>query len=150
MKAATSRPARKSWREKLADSKGLPKIGRVEGKLRKTWGAGTMVIPAPREVDAQIRRIRKGRVATINDLRNALARNHDVNICCPLTTGIFTWIAAHAAAEAEAAGKKRITPWWRVVKEGLKLNPKFPGGLAEHARRLAAEGHQIVNNRVVS
>ena len=44
--------ARKSWREKLADSKGLPKIGEVTGKMSARWGKGTMVIPAPVEVDA--------------------------------------------------------------------------------------------------
>ncbi len=131
---------RKTWREKLADDKGLPKVGKIEGKLSRRWGTGTMVIPAPREVDAMIRTIRKGRTATINDLRAALAKKHGVDICCPITTGIFTWIAAHAAMEDEAAGKKRITPWWRVLKSDGKLNPKFPGGIAEQTRRLAAEG----------
>ena len=150
MNPKPSCPTRKSWREKLADDKGLPKLGKVEGKMRKMWGTGTMVIPAPREVDAEIRKIHKGRVATINDLRAALAKKHGVNICCPITTGIFSWIAANAAAEDEAEGKKRITPWWRVLKEGMKLNPKFPGGLAEHVRRLRAEGHRIVKGRVVA
>ena len=134
---------RKTWREKLVDDKGLPKVGKVEGKLRQTWGTGTMVIPAPREVDAMIRKIRKGRTATINDLRVALAKKHGVDICCPLTTGIFTWIAAHAAAEDEAEGKKRVTPWWRVLKSDGKLNPKYPGGVAGQAARLLAEGIAI-------
>ena len=57
-----------------------------------------------------------------------------------ITTGIFSWIAANAAMEDEAAGKKRITPWWRVLKSDGKLNPKFPGGIEEQTRRLAAEG----------
>jgi hypothetical protein len=43
---------RKSWREKLADSKGLPKVAEVRGKLSRRWGQGRMVIPAPVEVDA--------------------------------------------------------------------------------------------------
>lgn len=141
---------RKTWREKLADDKGLPKIAHVSGKMRTTWGTGTMVIPAPREVDAEVRKIRKGRTATINDLRNALAKKHGVNFCCPITTGIFTWIAANAAVEDEAEGKRRITPWWRVLKEGGKLNPKFPGGVREHTRRLRAEGHKIVAGKIVT
>lgn len=138
---------RKTWREKLADDKGLPKLGQVEGKMRKRWGTGTMVIPAPREVDAMIRTIRKGRTATINDLRALLAKKHGVDLCCPITTGIFTWIAAHAAAEDEAEGKKRITPWWRVLKSDGKLNPKFPGGVEEQARRLAAEEVTVIQSR---
>ena len=50
---------RKSWREKLADDKGLPKVGKVEGRMTKKWGTGTMVIPAPREVDELMRRVPK-------------------------------------------------------------------------------------------
>ena len=134
---------RKTWREKLADDKGLPKIIQINGRLSKRWGKGTCAIPAPREVDALIRRIRKGRTATVNDLRAAVARNHGATIGCPITTGIFAWVAAHAAAEDEAAGRKRITPWWRVLKQGGKLNPKYPGGVREQARRLRAEGHRI-------
>jgi hypothetical protein len=141
---------RKTWREKLANDKGLPKIGKVEGTLRQSWGTGSLVIPAPREVDAAIRKIRKGRTATINDLRSAIARKHCVDICCPITTGIFAWIAAHAAAEAELEGPKRITPWWRVLKDGGKLNPKYPGGVREQGRRLRAEGHRIAAGKIVS
>lgn len=139
---------RKTWREKLADDKGLPKLGRVDGSKRRSWGTGTMVVPAPREVDAAIRSIRKGRTATINDLRATLAQKHGVDLCCPITTGIFSWIAAHAAEEDRVEGKKRITPWWRVLKEGGKLNPKFPGGIEEQARRLQAEGHEIVAGKL--
>src|SRR5689334_722063 len=99
-----------------------------------------MVIPAPREVDALMKRVPKGRVATINELRAALAGKHAADFACPITTGIFSWIAAHAAAEREAAGAKRITPYWRTLKHGGELNPKYPGGVAEISRRLRAEG----------
>lgn len=134
---------RTSWREKLAADKGLPTVIAITGKLRKRWGEGTCAIPAPRDVDALIRRVPKGQVTTINELRAVIARRHGATIACPITTGIFAWIAAHAAAEDEAEGRKRVTPWWRVLKEGGKLNPKFPGGVEEQARRLRAEGHAI-------
>src|SRR2546422_10893503 len=120
---------RKSWREKLADSKDLPKTGRVMGRMTKRWGTGTMVIPAPREVDALMKRVPRGKLTTINELRGALARKHGVNVGCPITTGIFAWIAAHAAEEAAAAGRTRITPYWRTLKSGGQLNQKYPGGV---------------------
>lgn len=135
---------KKSWREKLADDKGLPQVGKIEGKMTKRWGAGTMVIPAPREVDALMRRVPSGRLTTINELHAALARKHGVNNCCPLTTGIFSWIAAHAAAEAAAAGRKRITPYWRTLKTGGELNPKYPGGIPALKKMLRGEGHTVV------
>jgi len=135
---------RKSWREKLADSKGLPKVGKVTGKMSKRWGEGRMVIPAPLEVDALMRQVPKGRVVTINELRAAVAAKHNADFACPLTTGIFSWIAAHAAAEAEAEGEKHITPYWRTLKHDGELNPKYPGGVASLARRLRAEGHHVI------
>ena len=79
----------------------------------------------------------------INELRDALAAKHRTDFACPITTGIFAWIAAHAAAEAEAAGRKRITPFWRTLKVGGELNAKYPGGLANLRARLEAEGHQV-------
>ncbi len=38
---------RKSWREKLADSKNLPRVVEVNEKMSPKWGTGTCVIPAP-------------------------------------------------------------------------------------------------------
>jgi alkylated DNA nucleotide flippase Atl1 len=137
--------AKKSWREKLADDKGLPRVCRATGKLSKRWGTGTFVIPAPREVDALMMQVPKGRVATINELRAALARKHKTDFTCPITTGIFSWIAAHAAAEAGAAGARRITPYWRTLKSGGELNPKYPGGVEGIARHLRAEGHKVIH-----
>ena len=49
--------ARKTWTEKLADSKGLPKIIEIDPVKSKRWGEGTMVIPSPLEVDAVIRKV---------------------------------------------------------------------------------------------
>jgi len=135
---------RKSWREKLADDKGLPKTGRIEGRMTERWGTGTMVIPAPREVDALMKTVPRGRLTTINELRAALARRHGVNITCPITTGIFAWIAAHAAEEDAADGRKRITPYWRTLKSGGELNEKYPGGAAALKKLLRAEGHKFV------
>jgi hypothetical protein len=135
---------RKNWREKLADGKGLPKVGRIEGRMTTRWGTGTMVIPAPTEVDALMKKIPRGKLVTIAELRQSLAERHGVSIACPITTGIFTWIAAHAAEEDAADGIKRITPYWRTLKTGGELNPKFPGGVEALKRKLAAEGHRVV------
>lgn len=135
--------AKKSWREKLADNKGLPKVGKVTGRMTKRWGKGTMVVPAPTEVDALMRQVPRGRLVTINELRAALATKHKVSFACPITTGIFSWIAAHAAAEAKAEGAKRFTPYWRTLKTGGEVNPKYPGGVAALARLLRREGHTV-------
>jgi hypothetical protein len=136
---------RKSWREKLADSKGLPRVGKVAGKMSKRWGGGVMVVPAPLEVDALMKQVPRGLLVTVNELRAALAKKHKANFACPMTTGIFSWIAAHAAAEAETDGAKKITPFWRTLKSGGEVNPKFPGGVEEITKRLRAEGHKVMS-----
>src|SRR5207244_13509883 len=95
---------RKTWREKLAFNNGLPKVVAITGKMSTRWGTGTVAIPAPAEIDALMRQVPRGRLVTLNDLRVAVARKHGATIGCPFTTGIFACIAAHAAAEAAAAG----------------------------------------------
>ena len=135
--------AKKTWAEKLADDKGLPRIVEINARMSKRWGEGTCVIPAPREVDALMRRVPAGRVVTINELREALATKHGATIACPITTGIFAWIAAHAAEEAERAGAD-ITPYWRTLKAGGELNAKYPGGIDALRARLEAEGHRVI------
>lgn len=136
--------AKKSWAEKLADDKGFPKVEKIPAKLHDRWGKGTIVIPAPREVDALMKKVPEGKVITIKEIREKLATKHDATITCPITTGIFAWISANAAAEAEEAGEKNSTPYWRTLKTGGELNPKYPGGVEDQKRRLEAEGHTVV------
>ena len=53
-------------------------------------------------------------------------------------------IASRAAADDEADGKKKITPYWRTLKSGGELNPKYPGGIEEQRVRLEDEGHTVM------
>ena len=135
---------RKSWREKLADSRDLPKVVVIDEKMSKRWGTGTVVIPAPMEVDEIMRSVPAGRLITINEIREILARRHGATIGCPMTTGIFAWVAANAAGEDEEDGVEDVTPYWRTLKSKGELNPKYPGGIENQKERLKAEGHTVV------
>lgn len=140
--------SRKSWREKLEHpSVDLPKIVRVPVKWQKRFGAGTMVIAKPLDVDALIRTVRKGKVVTQTQLRERLARKYHADHTCPLTTGIFVRIASEAAEEDRRAGKKNVTPYWRVLRDDGSLNEKFPGGPAGQARHLRAEGFSLESGK---
>jgi len=141
--------SRKSWTEKLKDSKDLPRVEIITEKMSQRWGTGTVVIPAPLEVDALMRSVPRGQVTTINQIREALARRHKATIGCPITTGIFAWVAAHAADEMAFSGEKNITPYWRTLKAGGELNAKYPGGVQEQAARLKEEGHIIEQSKKV-
>ncbi|MBN1786531.1 MAG: MGMT family protein [Candidatus Methanofastidiosa archaeon] len=115
--------------------------------MSQRWGSGTVVIPAPIEVDELMRSVPRGRLTTINMIREALARKHNASIGCPMTTGIFAWIAAHAAEEALSEGRGGITPYWRTLKAGGYLNPKYPGGAELQSLRLEAEGFTILPSK---
>lgn len=137
---------KKSWKEKF-DQESEPRIEEVPPRMARIFGKGKMLIATPKLVDAIIRLVPKGKVTTINEIRKKLAHDFNTDITCPITTGIFTWIAAHKAEEDRAAGIKRITPYWRIVKEDGALNSKYPGGEHVHAGYLQDEGFLIIPNR---
>jgi len=139
-----SAKTRKSWQEKLADSKDLPRVIEINEKMSKRWGTGTCVIPAPKEVDEIMRKVPEGKLITINEIREILAKKHRASIGCPMTTGIFAWVAAHAAVEATLEGKKNTTPYWRTLKTGGLINEKYPGGVQDQKKFLEKEGHKVV------
>lgn len=140
----TKKTNRKSWAEKLNDTKDLPKIVKLNAEGAKKWGGKTMAIPSPIEVNEIMKGVKKGKVITINDIREQIAKKHNTEITCPITTGIFAWISANAAEEERKSGKKKITPYWRTIKSTGELNDKYPGGIEAHKRALQAEGHEIV------
>ena len=135
--------ARKTWREKLEDSKDLPKVVEITGKMSTRWGTGTVCIPAPTEVDEIMKKVPKGKLITVNQIREIVAKRHGATIGCPITTGIFIGIAAFAAEEAAAEGRADITPYWRTLKSKGELNEKYPGGTIAQAVRLEEEEHTI-------
>ncbi|HYL84976.1 MAG TPA: MGMT family protein [Candidatus Angelobacter sp.] len=137
---ANSQRKRKTWEEKLNDAKDLPKVVQLKGKVKQRWHVNTLAIASPREIFSFIQKVPAGSVATIADLQSAVARKHGAELGCPLTTGIFTWIAANASEELEAKCPGSGAPYWRILKSDGSLNPKFPGGIKRQAEHLAQEG----------
>ena len=134
-----------NWNAKLNDSKDLPKYGDSgEGKFLEKFGEGRFVISSPLEVDSLIKKVPKGKLTNINELSTALVKKHCTDFTCPITTGIFSWIAAHAADELAQQGRKRITPYWRTLKSDGQINPKYPGGIEGIRGKLEAAGHTVI------
>jgi len=133
-----------SWREKL-EKEQQPKLVDTPPKMAR-FGKGKMLIPTPMLVDELVRRIPKGKLVTVSELRRKLAADFGADVTCPLTTGIFVRIAAEAAEEDRVNGRRRITPYWRVVKDDGSLNPKFPGGEKQQSQCLQDDGLSVVQN----
>jgi alkylated DNA nucleotide flippase Atl1 len=137
--------AHKSWHEKLEHPpEGLPKVVDIPPNWEKRMGGKRILVPTPLMANEVIRTVPKGKLITTNQIRQILAKPFRADSACPLTLGIFLRIISEAAEEDRQAGKSRITPYWRVVKDNGSLNPKYPGGVDAQAKLLREEGHKIV------
>lgn len=135
-------------RDKLErEHEGHGKLVEIPERMQARLGRGKMLIPRPLDVDAIMRSVRKGRLLTLSRLREELARAARADVTCPLTTGIFARLAAEAAEEDRERGKRRITPYWRTIRDNGELIDKFPGGWEAQAERLAAEGFELLPRR---
>lgn len=134
----------KTWSQKLEqEHPNHGKIVAVPPRMQKRFGTGTMLIPRPLDVDAAMRKPKRGKLVTQSDIGNKLATDSGADSACPMTTGIFVRMVAEAAEEERRAGKERITPYWRTIKDDGKLNQKFPGGANAQAAELRQEGFTI-------
>ncbi|MDQ0039901.1 6-O-methylguanine DNA methyltransferase [Variovorax boronicumulans] len=130
---------KKSWRDRLASYPHLPNVKEIPPPMRKRHGEGTIATPSPREVEEAMRGVPEGRLATVLGIGEDIAVRHRATIGCTVTTAIFAHMVAHATEEAQER-----TPYWRTLKIGGELNPKYPGGIEAQMARLEAEGHTVV------
>jgi len=143
---------KKSWQEKLADKKDLPKILKLEKRFPcynavHRMGAEVgdeVVLVNPSEVVKIMKKVPKGKLVTIVEICKKIAKKHKVKGCCSLTTGIFIMIAANATEEAVEQGKNLNIPYWRTLKAGGSLNEKYPGGAEAQKEKLENEGHKVI------
>ncbi len=129
-------PKTKTWREKLEKDQLLKVVDDPQGR-------GKMLVPRPIDVDAVMRRVPKGKLITVDQIRARLAKDCLADFTCPLCTGIFLRISAETAEEDLRNGATTCTPWWRVIKADGSLNDKFPGGVQSQAEHLRGEGHTV-------
>jgi len=143
---------KKTWQEKLKDKPSFPKVVRLEKKFPcynavHKMGAEVgedVILVNPSEIVAIMKQVPKGRLITIVEVCKQIARNHGVQACCSLTTGIFIMTAANAAEEASNEGKSLDIPYWRTLKTDGFLNEKYPGGQEAHKRLLEGENFEVI------
>lgn len=143
----------KTWTEKLNDKKPqYPKTLRLKPnfpctKALEKMGAKpgeSVVIVNAFEVDALMKKVPKGKLVTLFEICQGLAKRHKTKWACTLTAGIQVMIAAQQAEEIRKKGLKKITPYWRTLKIGGVLNEKFPGRALSQAKRLKKERQTIL------
>ncbi|HTY38010.1 MAG TPA: MGMT family protein [Bacteroidota bacterium] len=143
---------RKTWQEKMADKENFPKILKLEKRFPcynavHKMGANEgddVVLVNPSEIIPFMKRVPKGKLITITQICQKIARKHNVKGCCSLTTGIFIMTIANAVEEMNEGGKDLRIPYWRTLKADGELNEKYPGGALMQRRLLTKEGFAVV------
>jgi alkylated DNA nucleotide flippase Atl1 len=134
--------ARKTYNEKLNDSKDMPKVETVtDPRAIARFGGELMLLAPPIAYDVIMKKVPEGKVVTSDKIREHLARKHNADYTCQLTAGIFINIAAHASEER---GGLDPTPYHRTLKKDGELNEKYPNGCDGQKILLEIEGHIVI------
>ena len=132
---------KKDFNAMLADSRDMPKIQIVtDERTIQKYGGNRMYFAPPAAYDEVMKKVPFGKVITVGGIREYFARSNDADFTDPITAGIFVSIAAWASYQRDTDK----TPYWRTLKAGGELNPKYPGGIDSQKQMLEAEGHRII------
>lgn len=132
---------KKDFNAMLRDGKDMPKIQIItdEASIKK-YGGNRMYFAPPMDYDRVMRCVPLGKVITVGEIREYFAAQNGADFTEPITAGIFVSIAAWASHQRS----KDKTPYWRTLRAGGELNPKYPGGVEEQKEMLEAEGHTVI------
>jgi hypothetical protein len=101
-----------------------------------------LYIGTPQIIADYICKIPSGETATVEKLRNQLARRNGCDAMCPVSTAIFIRIAADYAIEEMSSGKtaSEVIPFWRLLssKDKIASKLKVDGAWIDQQRKLEA------------
>ena len=136
-----SNEEKKDFNAMLLRDNGMPKIQIVTDEATiKKYGGSRMYFAPPRGYDELMKRVSPGKLITVGAMREYLAKQNGADFTDPITAGIFVSIAAWASHQRA----ENLTPYWRTLKAGGELNPKYPGGIEAQRQKLEAEGHTVL------
>ena len=125
----------------LREDKGMPRIQTVTDPATvQKYGGTRMYFAPPMDYDRIMKRIPKGKLTTVGEIRSYFAKQNHADFTEPITAGVFVSIAAWASFQRQ----EDPTPYWRTLKAGGELNPKYPGGVEAQKEQLEAEGHTVI------
>lgn len=132
---------KKDFNAMLNDCKDMPKIQIVtDEKTIKRYGGKKMFFAPPIFYDEIMKKVPLGKLVTVAQLREYLARKNNADFTDPMTAGIFVSIAAWASYQR----KENLTPFWRTLKSDGELNQKYPEAIELQKKMLEAEGFTII------
>lgn len=110
----------------------------IPEKMQKFYGIGIILHPDQEMIESVIKVIPYGRIATIDSLCHRLARDHDVNVTCPMRTSNFMKAITETYSDGNAI------PFWRVIRKNhMLINTNFT---ALCVKNLQKEGFKVIQN----
>ena len=100
-----------------------------------------MFFAPPIYYDELMKKVPKGKLVTVSQMREYLAKQNKADFTDPMTAGIFVNIVAWASYQRN----EDITPYWRTIKSDGELNVKYPEAIELQKRLLEEEGHTIIS-----
>jgi hypothetical protein len=121
----------KTWNEKLTGSK-PPHVSVLDKPFAGVPAGARLFVASPTLVRDYMSAIPAGQSRTIVAMREEFAARNEAKATCPMTASIFARIAAEAACEDMAGGKRPddVTPFWRLIDPNSPLAHKLTCGAA--------------------
>lgn len=137
----------KDFNAMLKNGKDMPKIQLIlDEKTIKKYGGRKMLLAPPMYYDELMKKVPQGKLLTVGQMREYLAKQSGADFTDPMTAGIFVNIVAWASYQRD----DEITPYWRTLKSDGELNIKYPEAIELQKRLLEAEGHTVISKGVKS
>ena len=100
----------------LHDSKDMPKFQTITDKESiEKYGGDKMYFAPPISYDKIMKLISYGKIITIGNIREYLAKLSGADFTEPITAGVFVSIVAWASYQRS----KDETPYWRTLKKQM-------------------------------
>lgn len=133
---------KKDFNFMMNNNKDMPKIQVIKDeKTIKKYGGTKMFFAPPLYYDKLMKKVPKGKLITVSQMRDYLAKQNNADFTDPMTAGIFINIVAWASYQRN----EDITPYWRTLKSDGELNVKYPEAIELQKKLLEEEGHTIIS-----
>jgi hypothetical protein len=109
----------------------------------------TLFVPTPGLLADRVLAIPEGGTLEVRTLRDALARAHDADASCPVTTALFLRIVAEAAWDDLQDGTplEQVIPFWRVIDPASPVAARLRCGADWIRDRREAEAAAAADRR---
>lgn len=136
-----SNESKKDFNAMMKNNKDMPKTQIVNDKKTiEKYGGNKMFFAPPLFYDELMKKVPTGKILTVGQMREYLAKKNNADFTDPMTAGIFVNIVAWASYQRT----EDITPFWRTIKSDGELNAKYPEAIELQKTRLEQEGHIII------